>query len=123
VTRQQVAHAADHHLGLERLDQDAVATHGTRPNFVHRFEGPRQEQHGNMRQRRIRLDEGGDLVAVALGHPDVGEDDVRPIRLDALDRLTTVPHGQDLHVFVGKRQLDDALNGDAVIGEQQLWRH
>jgi hypothetical protein len=27
--------------------------------------------------------------------------------------------GDDANVFAGERQLDDALNGEAVVGEQQ----
>ena len=39
------------------------------------------------------------------------------------DRLLAVADGDDLDVLVGERQLDDALNGDAVVGEEQLVRH
>ena len=31
--------------------------------------------------------------------------------------------GHDLDVFAGEGQFDDALNGDAVIGKEQLARH
>ena len=42
--------------------------------------------------------------------------------LDAVDRLLAVADREHLHVLVGKRQLDDALNGDAVVGQEQLVR-
>ena len=44
---------------------------------------------------RIVLDEGRDLVAVALGHADVGEHDVRAIADDPLDRLLAVADHRD----------------------------
>ena len=72
---------------------------------------------------RIALDEGRDLVAVALGHADVGEDDVRAIGANPLDRLLAVADHRDLDVLVGERELDDALDGHAVVGEQKLVRH
>ena len=40
-------------------------------------------------------------------------------RVEAGDRLVAVADRDDLDVLVGKRQLDDALDGDAVVGEQQ----
>ena len=78
---QQILHAADDDLRLERLDQDAVAADRTRAGFVDRLERAGQEHHGNVRQRRVALDERGDLVAVPFRHPDVGEDDVGTIAL------------------------------------------
>ena len=35
----------------------------------------------------------------------------------------SVSHGNDLDVFVRERQLDDALDRDAVIRKQELVRH
>ena len=43
---EQIAHAADHHLRLERLDEHAVAPDGARPRFVDRLERAGQQQHG-----------------------------------------------------------------------------
>ncbi len=41
------------------------------------------------------FDERGDLVAVALRHADVGEHDVGPVRLHALDGLPAVTDRDD----------------------------
>ena len=120
---QQIADAADDHLRLERLDEHAVAPDGARPGLVDGLEGAGQQQHGNVRQLGIALDERRHLVAVAFRHADVGQHDVRTIRLDALDRLLPVADGHDLDVLVGERQLDHSLNGDAVVGQQQLGMH
>ena len=43
--------------------------------------------------------------------------------LEARDRLIAVADGDDLDVLVGERQLDDALNRDAVVGQEQGLRH
>ena len=73
--------------------------------------------------RGVALDERGDFVAVPFRHPDVGEDDVGTIALHAIDRVLAVSHGDDLDVLVRERQLDDALDRDAVIRQQELVRH
>ncbi len=65
----------------------------------------------------------GDVVAASLRHPDVGQDDVGPLDGNARDGLFPIPDGDHLHVLARERQLDDALNGHAVIGEQELVRH
>ena len=41
----------------------------------------------------------------------------------ARDRLVAVADGDDVDVLVGERQLDDALNRDAVVGEKKGMRH
>ncbi len=69
------------------------------------------------------LDELGHLVAVTLGHADVGEHDIGTIRADPLDRLLAVANRDHLDILTSKRQLDDALDRDAVVGEQEFMRH
>jgi hypothetical protein len=66
------------------------------------------------------LHEGGHVVAALLGHADVGQDDVWKLDRNAGNRLLAVVHGDDMDVFARERQLDDALNRDAVVGQQQL---
>jgi len=93
-----------------------------RARLVHRFERTGQQQHRNVRQPRRLLDESRDFVAVASGHPDVGEHDVRRRRLEALNRLFAVADRGHLNVLVGERQLDDALNRHAVVGQKEgVW--
>jgi hypothetical protein len=91
--------------------------------LVHRLEGTRKQQHWDVRQIRSSFDEGGDVVAAPFRHPDIGKDDVRQLDWNARDGLLAVPDGYDLHVLARERELDDALNGHAVIGEQELMRH
>ena len=43
----------------------------------------------------IALHERGDLIAVALRHAHVSQDDVGPVRLDAVDRLPAVTYRDD----------------------------
>jgi hypothetical protein len=110
-------------LRLERLDQDAIALDFGCARLVHRLECPRQQQHRNVRQVGMRLHEGRDFVAAPLRHADVGQDDVGPLGLDARDRLLAVADCHDLDILARERQLDDALDGHAVVGQQKLLSH
>ena len=69
------------------------------------------------------LDEGRDLVAAPPGRPDIGKDDVGPLGRQPLDRLLPVVDGDDLDVLGREHQLDDALDGGAAVGEQELVAH
>jgi hypothetical protein len=74
-------------------------------------------------QRGRLLDEVADLVSILLRHDDVAQDEVRPHVLDLLHRQAPVPHRHDLEVLVRERQLDDFLDGDAVVRQQDLLTH
>ena len=65
----------------------------------------------------------GDFVAVALGHVDIRQHDIRRIRIEAVDCELSVSNRGHFDVFVGERQLDDALNRDAVVGQEEFMRH
>ena len=85
--------------------------------------GARQQDDRNVREPRRPPDVLRDLIAVLAGHPDVGEHDVGRRRLEPLDRLIAVADRDDGHVLIGKRQFDDALNRDAVVGKEEGVRH
>ena len=72
---------------------------------------------------RVALDRLAHLVAVLLGHDDVGEDQVgeRPPR--ATRGPSAVGDAGQLVVRAGERQLDDLLDRQAVVGEQNLLSH
>ena len=53
----------------------------------------------------------------------LSSDDVRGGGLEAFDGLVAVADGDDLHVLVGERQLNHALDRDAVVGQEQSMRH
>jgi hypothetical protein len=74
-------------------------------------------------QRRRSLDVLRHVVAVLARHADVGEHNVGWRRHELGDGLIAVADGDDGHVLVGKRQLDDALNRGAVVGQEQGVRH
>ena len=120
---QQLLDAADHQLRLERLGQHAVAPDFGGAHLIDRLEGTGQEHHRNVRQPRRLLDVLRHLVAVAARHPDIRKHDVGRRRLESLDRQVAVADGDDLDVLVREGQLDDALNGDAVVGQEQRVRH
>ena len=76
-----------------------------------------------MRGGGVAFDECRDLVAVALGHAHIGQNDVRLIALDTFDRLLPVSDRDHLDVLISERQFDDPLDRDAVVRQQQLVRH
>ena len=49
--------------------------------------------------------------------------DIVSFALNDVHRLLSVSHSDDLHVLIRERQLDDALDGDAVVRQQELMRH
>ncbi len=87
---EQIFDAIDDHLWLKRFDENAVASHGARTMFVDRFESTRQQKYGNVGQLGISFDERGNFVAVLPRHPHIGEDDIRPLRLNAVDGVFAV---------------------------------
>ena len=78
---------------------------------------------------RVRLAQplGGldPLVGVARRHADVGDDDVRPLRVDRGEqRVEVAAHGRDLEVGLGLEQAPDALADEVVVlGEHEPDRH
>ena len=120
---EQFLHTRDDHIRFERFGQDAVAANLGRLRLIDRFERAGQQQHRDMRQPRRRPDVLGHLVARAAGHRHVGQHNVRRLLVDGGDGLVAVTDRHDLDVFVRERQLDDALDGDAVVGEQKLVCH
>jgi hypothetical protein len=113
--REQLFDTANHELGLERLGQHAVAASLSRFTLIDWLERTGQEKHGNVRQPGRLLDVLRNLVPRFSGHADVGQDDVRRGRVEHGDGLLAIADRHDLNIFVGERQLDDALNGDAVV--------
>ena len=89
--------------------------------FVDRLERAGQQQDRNVLQLGRLLDEHGDFIAITFRHSDIRQDDVGRILLHPVDRLLPIADGNDLDVFLGKRQFDDALDRDAIVCEQQLW--
>ena len=116
-------HPADDQLRLERLRQHAVAAGRRRSRVIDRLERARQQDDGNVGEPGGFFDVLRDLVAVLAGHADVGQHDVRRRGVEARDRLVAVADRDDLDVLVRERQLDDALNGDAVVGEEERMGH
>ncbi len=119
----QLSYAGHDLLRLERLHEHAVALHLLRPCIVYGLEGSSQQEHGNVAQIGSPLHERGDVIPASLGHPDIGQNDIRPFDRNTRDGLLPVAHADHLHVLARERQLDDSLNGHAVIGEQELMSH
>src|SRR4030095_17024911 len=97
--------------------------HFLRSRIVNWFERPGEQQDGDMRQLGFSFDEGRHVVAASLRHADVGEDDIGLVSGYARERLLAIARGEHLYVFAREGELDNALNRDAVVGEEQLLRH
>ena len=115
--RQQRLDLAEELLGVERLRHDRVRADPVGALAVEGLERSGQQDHRNARRLRVALDRLADLVAVLLGHHDVGEDQVGAGLADLLEGPHSVAHADELVLAVGKRQLDDLLNRQTVVGQ------
>ena len=120
---EKLFHAVNHHLRLEWFREHVARTRRRGAGLIDRLECARQQDHGNVGELRAALHVRGDFVAVALGHVDVGQDDVRRIGIERDRSPAARRRPRHVDVLVGKRQLDDALDRDAVVGEEKLMRH
>ncbi len=64
-----------------------------------------------------------DVVTGPAGHGRVHQDDVGRRLVDGRHRLVAVTDRDHVDVFIGKGQLDDTLDGLAVVREQQVVWH
>ena len=120
---EQLVDEPDDDLRLERFGQHAVAAGLVGLHLIDRLERTGQQQHRDVREARLALDVAGDLVAVPAGHPDIREDDVGRLPVEHGNRLIAIADGDNTHILIGKRQLDDALDGHTVVGEEKDVRH
>src|SRR5205823_3756353 len=120
---EEIFHPRDHVLWFKGLCENPIAPRLHCLGLVHGLESTGQQHDRNVSQPRRLLDMSRYLVPRPAWHADVRQHNIRGIRLDALDRLIAVTDRDDLDILVGKRQLDDALNRDAVVGEKQGLRH
>ena len=104
-------------LRFKRLCHHGIASSFIGAIGIEWLECAGQQNHGNGSKFGMRLHELADFVAVFLGHDDVGQDDVRAHFRKFLDGFVAVIDGCDLVIAVGEGQLNDLLNGDAVIRE------
>src|SRR4029079_4878763 len=91
------------------------AAGGARAFFVDRLECSRQEQHGNIGELWVLLHKLRDLVPVTLRHAAISQHDIWTIRRNAGNSLLAITNRHHMHIFVSKRELDDALDRDTVI--------
>jgi hypothetical protein len=120
---EQLLHLVDEGLALEGLGDVAVRVNCTGARFVEGLERAREEQDGDVPQRRIGLDGFAELVPVPLRHHDVGEDDVRLELSRARDGVLSVVDRGDLEVFTRERDAHDLLDRDGVIREEKVLGH
>ena len=109
--------------GLEWLGEKTFASGSFGALLVERLKSAGQQQDGNVFQLVGRLDELANFIAIFLRHDDVAEHDVRLDGANLVDGLLPVPHGVELEILIGERELDNLLNGNAVVGEQDLVSH
>ena len=73
----------------------------------------------NVRQPRRLLDVAGNVVPVSARHPGVGQHDIGRCGVEALDGLVAVADADDADVLIREDQVHDALDGHALVGEQE----
>ena len=114
---------SDDELGLEGLRQD-----GVEPTAAARASSTGSKAPSAARPGMCASD-GVVLMCCATSYPSASG---MPMSASTMsggrvfedrDRLLAVAHRNDLHVLVGERQLDDALDGDAVVGQKQGMGH
>ena len=74
-------------------------------------------EHGDLPQMTLSRDMARDRVSIHAGHAGARQDDVRPIRLDSIQRLMSVCGHDHTNGLIGKRELNHALSRDAVVGD------
>jgi hypothetical protein len=120
---EQAVHLVDERLGLEGFGDVTRRAHARSALFVERFEGTREEQHGNVGEVGVGFDRLAHLVAVLPRHDDVGEDQVRTRLHGALQRFVPVVDGHEGHVLARKTDIHDLLDRNTVIRQQKRLGH
>jgi hypothetical protein len=120
---QQVPHLIDERLCLKRLRQEAVHACLPAARFVERLVVARQQQHGDVREVRIVLHRGAEVVAVLPRHERVDEDQVRAHLARPRQRFVHGLRSSDGHVLLTKAQLDNFVDRHAVVCQQEALRH
>ena len=113
---EKLFHAVYHHLRLEWFREHVARARRSGTGLIDRLECAGQQDHGNVGKLRAAFHIRGDFVAVAFRHVDVGQDNIRWIGIEAVNCQLPVSDRRHFNVFVGKRQLDDTLNRDTVVG-------
>ena len=119
----ELAHAGEQRLAVEGLGDVAIGARGTGPRLVERLEGSGEQEHRHLAELRVGLQRLAELVAVHAGHDRVGEHDVGPGLPRPGERVLAVVHGGDPVVLPGEDDAHDLLDGDRVVGEQQVLGH
>lgn len=92
-------------------------------DLIERLEVAREEQNGDILQRRVVLDIFAHLVAVLARHDDVRENEVRLDIAGLSDGVVAVINGGKFEVAVGQGDAHHLLDRDAVISQQDFLRH
>jgi len=86
--------------------------------FVIGGRAPREDEHGDRRRGRICAKRFGDVVARAVGHEVIGENDVRTNLFGARHGLGTASGFDDVEGLLVESDLDSLLNRHAVIRDE-----
>jgi hypothetical protein len=65
---------------------------------------------------RARFDLLTHVIAVTPGHDDVADHEIRSDFGESLEEIVTARHCHDFILRVGKCELNDLLDGEAVVG-------
>ncbi len=101
--------------GLRHEGRAPCPSHVVRPIFARREDDDRNAVgHGLFGKA------GQELIAVYVGHVQVGDDEVRPKRDQAQQGLASIGNGLYLEVVATEISLQEAPKGRIVLHDQQL---
>jgi hypothetical protein len=112
----ETSHSIDQLFGLEWLGNDFGAADGYRPVTIEGLEGPGQQDDREVEEIRARFDFLTHVIAVTSRHDDVADHQIRSNFGEPLEKIVTARHCYDFIFRVGKCELNDLLDGEAVVG-------
>jgi hypothetical protein len=108
---------------FERFGDDLGATDRNRTIAIEGLKGPCQEDDRKVEEIGARLDFLTHIVAVTARHDDVADYEIRSGLGESLEELVAARHRHDLVLGVCECELNDLLDGEAVIGKQDRAAH
>jgi hypothetical protein len=88
---------------------------------IKRLEGAGQQEDRNAGGHRVALHFLANFIAAGFGHDDIQKSDVRSHFLNFPQGQCSIAHGEDLVIALGKGQLNNLLNGDAVVSKEDFF--
>jgi hypothetical protein len=101
---------------LKWFSQDIVRANSARLRFVERLKRANEQHDGYVFELLMRFDVFTNLITIWRGHENVSQHHIGLHFEEAVDSLPAITDTHDLHTFIGKRKVDDFLNGSRIVG-------